>query len=52
MDIYPLFIEQSKVDFNKDLFDTSNNAYSLAYPNMTIQLNKPFHIVGLIMAEK
>ena len=40
MDIYLLFIKQSRTDFNKGLsFDSLNNAYILAYPDVTIQLN-------------
>ena len=37
MDVYPLFIEQSRTDFNKGLFDPLTNAYILEYPIKTIQ---------------
>ena len=39
MDVYPLFIEQSRIDFNKGLFDSLTNAYILAYSTKTIQFN-------------
>ena len=52
LDIYPLFIEQSKIDFNKGLYDPLNNTYILDYLSITIQGNSTFHTVCSIVAEQ
>ena len=51
-DIYPLFIEQSRIDFNKGLFDLINNAYILEYLSVTIQVNNTFYTMCSIVTEQ